>query len=334
MKLNATIAARFVEIALSHVGREYPHKLDHVMDGDTDVQPPRVLHPVFHGSFDWHSCVHTHWMLARIMRRHPNLHSANTIALTLADRLTPDAVQGECAYVDRASARGFERPYGWAWLLALQAELDQHECDIGVHIAQTLRPLTRRFAERFAQFLPLADYPVRTGAHTSTAFALRLAADYAERNDQALFDQMREKAAAWYSADHGAQVWEPSQDDFLSPTLIEAECMRRYLSRDAFQLWFSNFLPNAAAGVPPTLFTPVRVSDRSDGKIAHLDGLNLSRAWCWRAIASAFDETHPLAERARQAAATHIDASIPHIAGDYMGEHWLATFATLSLDGL
>src|SRR5690606_93918 len=187
-------------------------------------------------------------------------------------------------------------------------------------------------AARFSAFLPLADYPIRTGVHSSTAFALRLAADYAEPADPELFALMRDKVFAWYGADSDAQAWEPSQDDFLSPTLMEAECLRRFLAPEAFRTWFANFLPRATERQPATLFLPARVSDRSDGKIAHLDGLNFSRAWCWRAIAAAHAPDSALTRAAHAAAETHIAASLPHVAGDYMGEHWLATFALLALE--
>jgi hypothetical protein len=198
--------------------------------------------------------------------------------------------------------------------------------------AETMRPLAEAFAKRFRAFLPLSDYPVRTGVHSSTAFALRLAADYAEPNDPDLHQLMRDKIIAWYGNDRAAQAWEPSQDDFLSPTLMEAECVRRFLAPAAFRAWFEDFLPQAATREPATLFAPARVSDRTDGKIAHLDGLNFARAWCWRSIAATLGDAHPVAARAREAAAHHIAASLPHVAGDYMGEHWLATFALLALE--
>jgi len=198
--------------------------------------------------------------------------------------------------------------------------------------AVTLRPLADVFVARFSSYLPLADYPTRTGVHSSTAFALRLAADYAEPNDGVLFALMRDKVLAWYGADAGAQAWEPSQDDFLSPTLMEAECVRRFMGPEEFRAWFARFLPDAAQGKPATLFAPARVSDRSDGKIAHLDGLNFSRAWCWRSIARTLGDDDPVAQVARDAAERHIAASLSHVAGDYMGEHWLATFALLALE--
>jgi hypothetical protein len=213
----------------------------------------------------------------------------------------------------------------------LQAELELHAEGAGRRGAANLRPLAQAFAKRFADFLPLCDYPVRTGVHSSTAFALRLAADYAEPFDVGLFALMQAKARLWHEHDTYQQVREPSQDDFLSPSLMEAECMRRFLALDEFRAWFSLFLPRVAQGEPETLFHPARVSDRTDGKIAHLDGLNFSRAWCWRAIADALAD-EAAAQRARDAAERHIEASLPHITGDYSGEHWLATFALLALD--
>jgi len=330
--LTRDIAEKFAALALAHVSREYPHKLDHVLTSDADALGPRALHPIFFGSFDWHSCVHGYWLLARLVRRYPDFSAAPAIAALFDERFTEANVGAECAYLDRPSARVFERPYGWGWLLALQAELDQHRGGAIANAATRLRPLSDRFVRRFADFLPLSDYPMRTGVHSSTAFALRLAGDHVEAAAPEVFALMRAKALGWYGADRAAQAWEPSQDDFLSPTLMEAACMRRFMSNDAFRAWFAAFLPQAADGAPESLFTPARVSDRTDGKIAHLDGLNFSRAWCWREIAGAFAADAPLARRAETTAQVHLDASLPHVAGDYMGEHWLATFALLALD--
>lgn len=331
--LDRETAERFAAVALSHVSREYPNKLDHVLDAPADAQGPRALHPVFYGSFDWHSNVHAFWLLARVLRRFPDLAAGDAIRSVVSDRLTAPAVAGEVAYLARPSARGFERPYGWGWLLALQAELDRSEEPAMATGARALRPLADAFGDRFEAFLPLADYPVRTGTHTSTAFALRLAADDAEQRRPALFARMRERALAWYGGDRDARPFEPGGDDFLSPTLLEAECLRRFLEPAAFRAWLAAFLPRLAAGEPAALFAPARVSDRSDGKIAHLDGLNLSRAWCWRGIAGALEADDPLAARLEAVAQAHLDASLPQVAGDYMGEHWLATFALLALDG-
>ncbi len=330
--LTREIAEKFAALALAHVSREYPNKLDHVLAGEADAVGPRALHPIFFGSFDWHSCVHGYWLLARLLRRYPDLSLASEIEALFDARYAENNVAAECAYLERPSACGFERPYGWAWLLALQAELDRHDDGAGERAARALQPLARRFAQRFTDFLPISNYPVRTGVHSCTAFALRLAADYAERADTDLFALMRDKAISWYSGDRGALAWEPSQDDFLSPTLMEAECMRRFLTPAAFGVWFAGFLPGAGSGEPVSLFTPARVSDRSDGKIAHLDGLNFSRAWCWRSIVAAFAANDARVSPARAAAEAHLVASLPYVSGDYMGEHWLATFALLALD--
>lgn len=327
-QLTKAIAEKFAALALAHVTREYPNIMQHAMSGPADVVGPRAAHPLFFGSYDWHSCVHGYWLLARLMRRYPDFAHTSAIRSLFAEQITAANVAGEIAYLARPTARGFERPYGWGWLLALQAELEQHA---DKRAAETMRPLADVFVDRFKAFLPLSGYPVRTGVHSSTAFALRLAADYAESADGPLFALMRDKVFSWYSADAGAQAWEPSQDDFLSPTLMEAECMRRYLAPDAFRSWFARFLPDARTAQPATLFAPARVSDRSDGKIAHLDGLNFSRAWCWRSIARVLGDG-PVAAQARAAADRHIAASLPHVAGDYMGEHWLATFALLALE--
>lgn len=331
-KLTSAMASRFAQTALGHVGREWPNKPDHVMAGEGDVLSPRALHPVFYGSFDWHSCVHGYWLLARLYRRFPDLPERERIRAWFDGTLTPEKIAGEVAYIARSGSRGFERPYGWAWALMLSGELAQHESEEGRHWAQTVKPLADAFVARFREYLPLADYPVRAGAHGNTAFALLLALDYAQAvRDDAFAGSCREKAQSWYGQDKACQAWEPSQDDFLSPTLIEAACMAAVLEREQFAHWFSSFLPRAVHGEPATLFSPARVSDRTDGKIAHLDGLNLSRAWCWRLVLSALDDA-PLFARANQAIETQLPSAIPHIAGDYMGEHWLATFALLALD--
>ena len=327
------LAAKFAALALGHVEREYPNKLDHVMAGPGDVRTPRELHPAFYGSFDWHSCVHGYWLLARLYRRFPGAVPAESIRELFDRNLTAEKVAGEVAYLREPAHAGFERPYGWAWLLMLAAELARHESPEGARWRESLAPLAADIAGRFRDFLPRATYPVRTGTHGSTAFALALALQYAEvAGDQALGAALREKAIAWYGGDADCPAWEPGGDDFLSPALMEAECMRRALSGERFRPWLERFLPRLADGEPATLFTPAVVSDRSDGKIAHLDGLNLSRAWCWRSLAATWPEGDPRRQGALAAAARHLDASLSWIAGDYAGEHWLATFALLALD--
>lgn len=329
--LTPDIAEKFAALALDHIGREYPYKMDHVLTGPQDAITPRAAHPIFYGSFDWHSCVHGYWLMARLLRRHPDIAAAPRIRAQFAEAMMPANVAGEVAYLARPSARGFERPYGWGWLLALQAELELHTEPELAAAAVNMRPLAEAFAQRFRDFLPLSDYPVRTGVHTSTAFAIRMAADWAEAFDPKLYELMRQKCLAWYGGDRDCQAWEPSQDDFLSPALTEVECMRRMLAPQSFREWLGRFMPRLAQGHPTSLFAPARVSDRTDGKIAHLDGLNFSRAWCWRALAAQLGD-HPISQRAREAAERHIYVGLPHVAGDYMGEHWLATFALLALD--
>jgi hypothetical protein len=321
------LAGSLAGIALSHVAREYPYASVHVMTGPDDFARPIERHPIFFGSFDWHSCVHSHWLLARILRLHPEIEEGRVIRTHFDQAFTNEKVAKEAAYFQRPTSRGFERPYGWAWLLKLGDELRL----LGGPWVETVRPLVEVVAARFRTFLPLADYPVRAGVHANTAFALALALDYAREADQELLGLIGARARLWYGADADCQAWEPSGDDFLSPALIEAELMRRVLAPGAFRIWFECFLPEAASGRPATLFAPARVSDRSDGKIAHLDGLNLSRAWCWRSIARAFAESDPVRVRASAAADEHLDAALPHLAGDYMGEHWLASFALLAL---
>ncbi len=329
--LTPSLAAHFATIALGHVSREYPNKPEHVLAGPADAQTPAALHPVFFGSYDWHSCVHGFWMLARLLRAYPDLPQAGAIHALFDARITPAAVGAECVYLAAPTARAFKRPYGWAWLLKLAAELSHHPQAWG----PTLSPLSEVFAQRFRDFLPIATYPVRVGTHFNTAFALRLAADYAEATrDDALMTLLRRTAWRWYDADAEAPAWgEPSGDDFLSGTLIEAECLRRLLPAGTFLPWFDAFLPRLAAGQPATLFRPAKVSDRTDGKIAHLDGLNLSRAWCWRALAGALPEGDARRPGMLDTAEAHLACALPQVAGDYMGEHWLASFATLALLG-
>ena len=326
--LTPDLASKFARVALGHVGREFPNKLDHVLAGPVDVRGPRKLHPIFYGSFDWHSCVHGHWLLARMLRRFPDLPEAREIVSLFDHQFTRDRVGGEITYLARPESRGFERPYGWAWLLMLQAELMQHR---GRNWAAAMQPLADVFVERFMAFLPLATYPVRAGTHGNAAFGLLLAQEYAKRaRNGKLSALMGEKARAWYRNDADCQCWEPSQDDFLSPALIEAACMHAVLSEQEFRAWFARFLPRAGAGEPAVLFTPATVTDRSDGKIAHLDGLNLSRAWCWRLILGSLENS--TRARAEQTIDRHIASAVAHVSGDYMGEHWLASFAALALD--
>lgn len=327
--LDPALAGRFARITLDHVGREYPYKLDQVLTGPHDVATPATLHPIFHGSFDWHSCVHGWWQLLTVRRLFPDLPEARAIVARADAMLTPAKVAGELAYLDRPLTAGFERPYGWSWLLALHAEASRHSESWG----ETLAPLAAAFAARFMTYLPKLTYPLRAGTHGNSAFALVLARDWAVTRDPALVASIDARARDWFGGDRGCQAWEPSGDDFLSSALTEALLMSRVLPTAAFATWFDAFLPDLLRGEPATLFRPATVSDRSDGKIAHLDGLNLSRAWCWRMIATALGADHPAAMAMREAAEHHLTASLPHLDDDYMGGHWLATFALLATAG-
>ena len=320
------MARQFARIALGHVRQEYPHKLDHVLLDDEDARPPRELHPVFYGSFDWHSCVHGWWTLLTLRRLFPDMAEAEAIAALADDSFTPDKVAVELAYLARAQSGGFERPYGWGWLLYLHLEASRHE-DKGW--AAELEPLARAFAARWREYLAKLTYPIRVGTHFNTSFALILSLEWAEQFDEELAGAIRTRARDWFGGDRDCQAWEPGGDEFLSSALTEALCMARVLLADEFRLWMAEFLPRLARRQPATLFVPATVSDRSDGKIAHLDGLNLSRAWCWRSLAALLGTE----ERriAKDIAAEHLKAAMPHIVGDYAGEHWLASFALLAL---
>lgn len=334
-RLTPEIATRFTHAALGHVTQDYPHKADHVMGSDADVTPPRVQHPIFYGSFDWHSCVHGYWTLAKLYRLYPDRAECAQVRALFDLMFVPEKVAGELAYLERPLSRGFERPYGWAWALALAAELARHETGEGQRWAAAYRPLAEAFAARFKAFLPLADYPVRSGVHSSSAFALTLALDHADIcGDQDLRDRACARLLQWFGEDRDAQAWEPNGADFLSATLMEAVVMRRVLKGAQYSRWLAGFLPGLREARPAALFTPARVSDRTDGQIAHLDGLNLSRAWCFRDLAHAFAPGEPECVTLEAAACAHIASALPHVTGDYMGEHWLATFAVLALAGL
>jgi hypothetical protein len=331
-QLTPELAQKFARLALQHVEQEYPNKLDHVLNDADDVRTPRSLHPIFYGSFDWHSCVHGYWLLATVLRLQPDLPEAAEIRALFDRQFTLANVAAEVGYLEQPLRSGFERTYGWAWLLMLCAELSRHASTEGRLWTTTLKPLASAFVSRFTGFFPKATYPIRVGTHFNSAFAIALALEYADAvRDKRFGRLLRGRAVAWYSSDVDCQAWEPSGDDFLSSALIEAECMRRSLDDDLFAAWLARFLPRISERDPATLFTPATVSDRTDGKIAHLDGLNLSRAWCWRSIARTLSNDDPRRAPALDTAMAHMNASMPHVAGDYAGEHWLASFALLAL---
>ena len=325
--IDVEVARAWARLALACIGRELPNKIDHVIHGPADIAAPRVLHPAFYGCLDWHSAVHGHWMLIRLVRRFPALPEAAAIRAGLAANLTPAHLAVEAAYLAAPGRASFERPYGWGWLLQLAAELIDWDDDDGRAWAAALAPLVEVIVARYHAFLPRQTYPVRTGVHANTAFGLGLALDYARAaGDGALAALIEERARTYYAADRDAPAaWEPSGEDFLSPTLIEADLMRRVLAPAELVRWLHALLPR---GLPAALRAPAIVSDRTDPKLAHLDGLALSRAWCLRRLAAALPPADPLTVELAAAAAVHAASGTAHVAtGDYMGEHWLASFA-------
>jgi len=305
--LTAELAGRLVRVALANVAREFPRKLDHLLTSAGEELGPRRVHPAFFGAYDWHSAVHMHWLLARIWRSFPSPE----IALALDAHLSTPSMAAELAYLRSPAGQTFERPYGWAWLLKLQAELGP------TRWASAVAPLAAELAARFARFIE-APYPTRAGSHGNSAFACLLALDYARASpDHALSSYIEKAAHRWYGADRDAPLrYEPSLDDFLSPALVEAALMKELLPEGEFMRWREGFLPAQLGPLaePPSGF------DRADAKQVHLDGLSLSRAWCLRRLGY------------RDAAERHLAAALPHVAGgDYVGEHWLASFALLAL---
>ncbi len=300
LHLDALRAARFARLALNCVTREYPNKIAHVMTSDTDARPPRSLTPAFYGCFDWHSAVHAHWTLARLLRLFPDAEWAAEARVVLAGNLTPERIDREAAYL--AERPGFERPYGLAWLLALDLE-------------RPLPALATIAVRHVSSWMPKLGHPDRSGQHANTAFAMGLMLDWARERDLAFEALLVAQARRFYASDRSAPIsWEPSGEDFLSPSLAEADLMRRVLSSDEFAHWLPAFLPDVSS------LHPVRATDRGDGKLAHADGLNLSRAWMLRGIGQL-----ELAEE-------HAAAGLAAVTGEhYEGGHWLATFAVYLL---
>ena len=313
--MTAEQARAFAATALANVVRPYPRHLAHLMSGPGEALEPRKVHPAFYGSYDWHSAVHMHWLLARALRLYPALPQKTEVASVLDKHLAPQAIGAELAYFNGPAGKTFERPYGWAWLLELQAELLR----LGnAKWPDALQPLAAELARRMARFVTGAPYPIRAGSHGNTAFACLLALDFAEQAaDAKLASTLRNAAKTWYENDRDAPIgYEPSLDDFLSPSLVEAVLMQLVLPPDEFRAWLQGFFPTD----PANLLTAPRVADRADPKQSHLDGLCLSRAWCFRRLGHL-----DIARR-------HLDAGLPHVSGgDYVGEHWLATFAALAL---
>ncbi len=340
---------RFAALALKCVRKEYPNKLDHVMSDASQVGSPRELHPAFYGCYDWHSAVHGHWLLVRLLRAGAGALPEADIRGALGENLTAANLRIEDEYFRDPGRPSYERPYGWAWLLKLHEELYHWDDPDAGRWFDALRPLAATVVEKYLSFFPKQKYPVRVGTHFNTAFGLGFAWDYAEAlwggfrkkaldiaslQQAALLKQLvSERARTYFADDRAAPAgWEPSGDDFLSPSLVESDLMRRVLGAEEFPRWFDAFLPGLDEVRYANLLAPADVSDRSDPKIVHLDGLNLSRAWCMRSVAGALPEDSPRRGLLERAAARHAGDTLPHVASsDYAGEHWLATFAVYML---
>lgn len=323
-------ASAFAKLALKNLDQEFPHKPGIVFAKADEVKSPKETHPAFFGSFDWHSSVHGHWMLVKVLKLHHDLPDAKKIREVLGSHLTAENGKAEAAVFARKEEKSFERPYGWAWLLKLAAELHTWDDPDARTWAANLKPLSDLIAARYVEFFPKQTYPIRSGVHSNTAFGLTFAHDYAKAvGDKKLLEAITERAKSYYGKDEDAPArWEPDGADFLSPSLCECDLMRRVLPADEFKAWLTKYLPGLADGKPTTLFTPATVTDRSDGHLVHLDGLNLSRAWCMKGIASVLPADDLRRTKLLDAAAKHAEAGLKHVAsGEYAGEHWLASFA-------
>jgi hypothetical protein len=332
--LDAAAAGRFARLALSCVHKEYPNKIAHVLGGDADVQPPRELTPVFFGCFDWHSAVHGHWLLARLARIYPDAEFAGAARAALAISITETKVAAEAVYLRGDGRVSFERPYGLAWLLQLSAELRSWRDPDAQRWATTLEPLEREAAARIRAWLPKLRYPIRVGEHSQTAFAFGLIRDWAlVAGDTAMRDLIDERSRSYYLADVDCRLeYEPSGEDFLSPCLAEADLMRRMLLPGEFAAWLTRFLPGIPHDATGRWLEPGIVTDRSDPKLAHIDGLNLSRAWMLRGILSSLPAADPRRAALEGAVARHAEAALPAVTGEhYEGGHWLGSFAVYLL---
>ncbi|MFB2121590.1 DUF2891 domain-containing protein [Parapedobacter sp. 2B3] len=321
-------ASHLAQLPLHCMQQPYPYKTGIVFEDATFVRSPADYHPAFYGCFDWHSSVHGHWMLVRLLKLFPNLPEGREIREKLAGNLTAENIAVEVSLF-RGLNSSFERTYGWGWLLQLQAELLSWNDPLGKLLGKNLQPLASLISESYQSYLPKMNYPVRVGEHTNLAFGLRLAYDYAVQvGDSGLVDVISKTALRFYAEDKGCPLsWEPGGADFLSPCLEEADLMWRILPAAAYQRWLKRFLPQLLK--KSFSLEPGTVSDRTDGKLVHLDGLNLSRAWCLYGIARHAGANE---QRLLGVARTHLQAALPHVAsGDYMGEHWLASFAVYAL---
>jgi hypothetical protein len=327
-----TQAAAYAQTAMANIGREFPSLIVQTMTepGDFPFRPADRT-PVFFGSLDWHSCVEMHWLLVRLLRLAGDVIPAGQVRALLDDQFDADKLATEAEFARNGGQR--ERPYGWAWALALVHEVASWDDHDGRRWLVALTPLAETLAAGFADWLPSATYPVRYGMHQNSAFAFSRLLPYARAHAPALASAATAAAMSWFGGDAGYLAsFEPSGNEFLSPALAEAELMAQLLPAAEFAAWLERFLPGIADGGQQSLFVPAEVSDASDGQIAHLHGLNASRAWCWRRLAESLPDDDARIAPAVDAARVHLAAALPHVTGsDYMVEHWLAAYAVLAL---
>lgn len=325
-------ASLLASLPLKCLHQEYPNKTGHTAAGDSDqLKTPKQLHPAFYGCFDWHSCVHGHWMLVKLLKSFPALTENASIRAAIAQNINTENILEEVRYFEAPLAKGWERTYGWAWLLKLRAELEGWDDADGKRWLASLQPLTDLIVKRWFEFLPKQTYPNRTGVHPNTAFGLVFALDYADKVKDLVFkNAIIAHAKNLFQKDKNAPAsWEPDGSDFLSPALEEMDLMRRVLPKQEFLAWMQRFV--SLKDLQHLTQLPV-VSDRTDYQIVHLDGLCLSRSWCMKGIASVLPDNHPAKKLLRQSAINHLSTALPHVvSGNYGGEHWLASFAVYAL---
>jgi hypothetical protein len=334
--LDIDAASRFAQLALKCLHQEYPNHVSHTLDSAADARPPHELTPAFYGCLDWHSDVHGHWLLVRLLRMFPEGPFANQARAELARSFTAENLAGEVTYLSRKSRASFERPYGLAWLLKLSAELREWQDPQARQWSATLRPLETAVAQRLKSWIPELHYPIRIGEHDQTAFAFGLIWDWAGvAGDTEMRRLLSDASRRYYLPDRRCPLnYEPSGEDFLSPCLAEADFMRRVLDRQQFGRWLTGFLPAIPKDAQTVWLPPAVVTDRSDPKLAHIDGLNLSRAWMLEGIAQALPPHDPRIPALLATATLHRAASLPAVTGEhYEGGHWLGTFAVYLTSG-
>jgi hypothetical protein len=325
-------ASDYARTALGNIQREFPSDVSQRMQSAEDLpKRPRERTPVFYGSFDWHSCVEMHWVLVRLLRTLPDDVPSSDIRQALDQQFTAAGLEAEARFIGDPNNRNRERPYGWGWALQLIHDVQSWDDPDARRWSRHLEPLATALSANFLEWLPRATYPIRYGVHGNSAFGISRSLPYARSRDARLLDVLVAKATTWFAADADyPAAWEPSGADFLSSALCEAELMAQLLDTSAYSTWLDRFLPGIERRQPDTLFTPAIVSDSSDGQIAHLHGLNLSRAWCWRRIAESLPQADARVPVALDAMRRHAAAALPHVTGDdYMVEHWLAAYAVL-----